>query len=52
MLHQLSLQNKACLTKIKQHHPQLLALKNIPQIPLPNTRPGRRGQQISLATPI
>jgi hypothetical protein len=52
MLHQLSLWDKVCLTKIKQHHPQLLTLKKIPQIPLPNTRPGSRGQQISLSTPL
>jgi hypothetical protein len=51
-LHRLSLRDKACLPKIKQHHFQLLTLKTIPQIPLPDTCPGRRGQQISLATPI
>jgi hypothetical protein len=51
-LHRLSLRDKACLLKIKQHHFQLLTLKKIPQIPLPDTCPGRRGQQISLATPI
>jgi hypothetical protein len=52
VLHWLSLRDKARLTKIKQHHLQLLTLIKILQIPLPNTRPGRRGQQISLATPI
>jgi hypothetical protein len=52
MLHRLSLRDKACLPKIKQHHFQLLALKKIPQIPLTNTCPEQRGQQISLTTPI
>jgi hypothetical protein len=41
MLHRLSLRNKACLSEVKQHHLQLLALKKILQIPLLNTRPGR-----------
>jgi hypothetical protein len=50
-LHWLSLRDKARLPKIKQHL-QLLTLKKIPQIPLPDTRPRRRGQQISLATLI
>jgi hypothetical protein len=35
LLHRLSLRNKACLTKIKQHHLQLFALKKILQIPSP-----------------
>ena len=51
-LHWLSLRDKVRLTKIKQHHLQLLTLKKIPHIPLPNTRLGRREHQISLATPI
>jgi hypothetical protein len=51
-LHRLSFRDKPCLPKIKQHHFQLLTLKKILQIPLPDTCLGRRGQQISLATPI
>jgi hypothetical protein len=43
MLHRLSLRDKARLPYIKQHHFQLTTLKKIPQIPLTNTRPERRG---------
>jgi hypothetical protein len=39
MLHRLSLRNKTRLPEIKQHHLQLFAFKQIPQISLPNTRP-------------
>jgi hypothetical protein len=52
ILHRLSLQDNAHLPIIKQHHFQFLTLKKILQIPLTNTRLKRRGQQISLATPI
>jgi hypothetical protein len=52
ILHRLNLMDNARLPIIKQHHFQFLTLKQVPQIPLNNTRPKQRGHQVALDTSI
>jgi hypothetical protein len=51
-LHWFNLRDDTHLPIVKQHYPQLLTLKKIPQLPLSYTRPSRRGQQFPFASPV
>jgi hypothetical protein len=47
-----NLRDDTHLPIVKQHYPQLLTLKKIPQLPLSYTRPSRQGQQFPFTSPV
>jgi hypothetical protein len=51
-LHWLNLRDDTNLPIVEQHYPQFLTRKQTSQLPLTHTRPSRRGQQFSFASPI
>jgi hypothetical protein len=51
-LHWLNLRDVTHLPIVEQHYPQFFTRKQTSQLPLTQTRPSRRGQQLQLASPV